>query len=400
MTCPEDPLWLRFTHDRVLQAATALTSESKRAALNLRIGRNLMRAWPTSQRTSASLFSVVRHLNAGTSDQLDPEEHIELAQLNGLAAEYAQTNGAVDEAVGYLRHALRLLSERCWEEHYDLSLRLHSQYAVCARLSGRYQAAQETFDTLVARATSSLDRARIAEKLTAHYVTTGDSERALQVAREALAELGLVLPETPDAVAHALAQEMAHVSALTREQDRTSLIQMPPLTDPRTQLQLKLLFMLFDPTILKNPPLHGLLTFRIIRISLDSGLHELTPLGCITACAYLLEQRQFRQAHELARLGLEVSQHLKQPGIACAVQFGAGITSHFSRPLREALVPLATAIQLGLDVGDFRHMSYASSHLMILHLSLGTPLAQVLDEVERLLNLIFRLGIDRARAVI
>src|SRR5262249_41919978 len=77
----------RFAHDRVQQAAYLLMEGREREAMHLRIGRALLRAVPTSA-LDETVCAIVDQFNRALS-QIDPREHVWLAELNYKAGRRA-----------------------------------------------------------------------------------------------------------------------------------------------------------------------------------------------------------------------------------------------------------------------------------------------------------------------
>jgi len=103
-TCPEG---FRFAHDRIREAAQALLQESARSQVHHRTGFALL------ERTSADelperALEIADHLNRARS-MLDPEQDVEAARINLVAAKQALRSGAADTAGRYLEQARSLL---------------------------------------------------------------------------------------------------------------------------------------------------------------------------------------------------------------------------------------------------------------------------------------------------
>nr|MDQ2642609.1 AAA family ATPase [Myxococcota bacterium] len=97
----------RFLHDRVQQAAYALTEPEKRAGVHLCIGRLLLGSGSEPTRIE-NLFEVTDHLNRGRALITDPTEKLGLSRLDLLAATRARNAAAPEAALRYLGVAREL----------------------------------------------------------------------------------------------------------------------------------------------------------------------------------------------------------------------------------------------------------------------------------------------------
>src|SRR5690606_29157034 len=114
---------LRFAHDRVQQAAYALTPEADRPALHLRVGRHLL-ARPSADEVTSEIFDIVGHFNRGLPLVDTWEERLSLARLNLRAAERAQGASAFDAAHTYYKTGADLLAADGWSRARELAFAL------------------------------------------------------------------------------------------------------------------------------------------------------------------------------------------------------------------------------------------------------------------------------------
>jgi serine/threonine protein kinase len=140
----------RFVHDRVQEAAYALIADERRAALHLRIGRQLLARTPPEKREKV-VFEIVNQLNRGAALITSRDEREQLAKLNLLAGKRAKHSTAYTAALKYLVDGARQLVEQCWEQQYELALALNLLRAECEFLTGALAAAEERLATLSRR---------------------------------------------------------------------------------------------------------------------------------------------------------------------------------------------------------------------------------------------------------
>ncbi|MDC0723771.1 ATP-binding protein [Nannocystis bainbridge] len=177
---------LKFTHDRVQQAAYSLTPEAERAGVHLRIGREL-RGPPGSDVAPERLFAVVNHLNAAAALIDDPQARFDLARLDLQAGRRAKQANAYASALVYLRAALGLLPADTWDAHFQLTFDLHRDLSECAYLCNENEAAEQLFAAALSRARGPLERAEIFTLQISLFYSVGRMQESLDVGQKALA---------------------------------------------------------------------------------------------------------------------------------------------------------------------------------------------------------------------
>ena len=113
----------RFVHDRVQEAAYALTPEASRAEAHLTIGRLLLAHSPLEKRDEA-IFEIVNQLNRGAPLITSQDERERLAELNLAAGNRAKASSAYASALTYFTAGTALLPEDAWERRQELAFAL------------------------------------------------------------------------------------------------------------------------------------------------------------------------------------------------------------------------------------------------------------------------------------
>src|SRR5207247_932695 len=180
----------RFVHDRVREAAYSLIADERRAALHLRIGRQLLAQTPPETREKA-IFEIVNQLNRGAALITSRDEREQLAELNLLAGKRAKRSTAYAPALKYLVDGERLLAEDCWERQYELAFALNLLRAECEFLTGALAAAEERLAALSRRAANLVDLAAVTCVRVPLYMTLAQSDRAVEVGLEYLQRVGI-----------------------------------------------------------------------------------------------------------------------------------------------------------------------------------------------------------------
>ena len=264
-----------FPHDRVQQAAYALSDPGERAELHLAVGRILLRRRDAGE--DIGLFDVVQALNAGRSALTEPDERARLRRLDLEAARIALGAAAYAPAHAFLSAALELLPGDAWEVDYAHALELHLEAASAAYLSHHRDTMRALVDVVLARARTELDKVAAHEVDINATFAAGELGPTLDRGLAVLRLLGVSLPAEPDQ-AQVIAGLGATQAALAESDDDT-IRALPLASDPESQAIARILGTLFAPAYFARPSLLPLLAFELVRGSLVRGLTPESSYG-------------------------------------------------------------------------------------------------------------------------
>lgn len=142
------PLY-RFTHDRIMEAATSLLPNENRDKLSLAIGQQLAKFVGSDENL---IFVAVDRLNSVPIRFLTERMTVVgLAELNLKAGKRAVRLSAFAPAAKYLRTGVELIEkdEMRWEEHYSLCLRIYNSAADVEFCFGSFAEAKRYADEVI-----------------------------------------------------------------------------------------------------------------------------------------------------------------------------------------------------------------------------------------------------------
>ncbi|HTD56800.1 MAG TPA: serine/threonine-protein kinase PknK, partial [Silvibacterium sp.] len=257
-----------FLHDRVQEAAYALTPESKRAAVHLRIGRLLL-SRTAPEEVEEKIFEVVNQLNRGAEliDSLEERERI--AELNLIAGKRAKSSTAYASALTYFVAGRALLAEESWEQRYTLTFALEFQRAECEFLTGDFAAAEERLWMLSRRAENLADSAVVARLQTDLYTALDQSDRAVGVSLEYLRRAGV--DWSPHPTNDEVRQEYQRIWQQLGSRPIEALVDLAPMTDPACRATLDILTVTEGPAFFTDQNLRCLVVARMVNLSLEHG---------------------------------------------------------------------------------------------------------------------------------
>jgi PAS domain S-box-containing protein len=372
----------KFLHDRVQEAAYSLIPEESRAEAHLRIGM-LLAAQTPPEKLEETIFEIVNQLNRGSHLITSIEELERVAELNLIAGRRAQTSTAYASALNYLVSGAALLPGDSWERQHDLTFELELHRAECEFLTGALAEAEQRLAGLSARATTTIERARVTCLQVDLYTTLDQATRAIAVGLDYLRHLRI--DWSPHPTEDEVRREYERIWSQLGSRTIESLIDLPLMSDAASLATLDVLTKLGPPAWHTDANLASLVICRAVNLSLEGG-------NCDGSCyAYAVLGRlagpkfgDYQAGLLFCRLGYElVEQHgLKRFQARIYLNFGSLVTP-WTRHVREGRDLLRRAFETANQIGDRTFAAYCCGHLNTNLLAAGDPLDEVQGEAER-----------------
>ncbi|PQP84143.1 hypothetical protein C0Q44_05980 [Paenibacillus sp. PCH8] len=256
-----------FLHVQVQQMVYQ-TADGKQSEWHLKIGRVLQRYspdWPNDV-----MFNAVDQLNLGMSE-MNEEEKLELGHFNFDAGTNAYYDKKLEEAKKYFEIGLDLVVEKGSEPDL-IACEIIFRLAVCEHIGGNTERAKALFDQLMNQKhkLNKIDRAML-YLYQIEMRTFDDSELAIQMGREALLELDLIVPNK---VSKGTVLKEALLTQITLNRMRNKLHLLPMNEDEDYMAMSRLIMGLSVALLIYNPQLYIVLCARFIRYGLKRGTNE------------------------------------------------------------------------------------------------------------------------------
>jgi len=388
---PEQPILLGFQHDRVQEASYALLPEDERPAVHLRIARLLEADRDDEDR----LFDLVDQLTRAI-DLLDARDRKNLVRYLLKAASRARHSAAHATALDLSRRAVGLLDADAWHHDPELATECTLAQATAAYSNADFSTLDESIDTVLAHGKDALARLRGIELRISARVHQNRPHEAISVARAALRELGVDLPETPGPADLCAALERTQAAIGTRTIE--ALGELAPLQDPLRAATGRLLTGIASASYVAAPALFPLTVLEQITL--------FAAHGATSATAYALTTFGIIQAGVVGNLDdtyacALASERLLERFEASEVEGRSRYVSHaYLRPWKEPLSQIWSGFpaiyQRCMDVGDVEYAAWAAMMRVIYGVFLGHPLGDSLADAERWTTAIAELGQDTA----
>ncbi len=373
---------LEFLHDKIRQAVYSLIPEDHKNALHLKIGYLLLTGTDPDA-VQNRIFTIVSHLNQGRGLITDPDQRLQLAKLNLAAGKKARDSAAYAQSLDYFIIGEQLLPDASWDENYDVLFALKQRRMECEYLRLNFSAAEEIFDVLQKRAATDEDLAGAFNQKMIMLASLARHDEALSIGLAGLKRLGIRLPGRAGGAD--VLKCMLMLKLKMRGKNAEDLMGMPPITDGRLLMILKMLSNLSFSAFLCKPYLAFVLTLKIFELTLKHGNSALSPFGYLTygvsLCAIF---KDYPAGMRFGKLALSANERYGTPEMTAKLYlyFGAGISVWVS-PVCQAVSYNRQGIRSALDTGDINYAIYHIQSLVINLMVSGTGLTEIERECTR-----------------
>ncbi len=378
----------RFLHDRVQQAAYSLIPDREKQAIHLTIGLKLQQN-DTEIDSHEKLFDIVGHLNRSTELITHPSSRELLAQSNLRAGKKARNSTAYTAASIYFQTGIELLSSKCWETQYQLSLDLHIAAAEAAYLEGNLELMEQISMVVLGSAQTILDKVEIYRIQIAALTANGKMLEAIFVGINALAQLGIELPTTPDEAKTGKALRVLAEQLQGKEIE--DLLDLPvinvdgdsPLEHLQASVTLRLLADLCAPIFIAMPGLCPILSSAMVSLSLRFGNTPVSSIGYVNHGTVLIAFfGDIETGCRFGKLAFALAERMNVREFHSRTSFlFATWIQHLTETISVTRPNLKYAYVAGMESGDFITVSYGISCYFDANLISGVELSTWAAEI-------------------
>jgi predicted ATPase/signal transduction histidine kinase len=368
----------KFLHDRIQQAAYSLIPEEQRAGVHLRIGRMLL-ARMTADQLADHLFDVANQLNRGAERLIDRDERVRVATIDLRAGRKAKASAAYVSAGAYFAAGLTLLDQPDWGIQHELIFSLTLELAECELLGGGMERAAQLIEELLQRAASDVEFADASCLKINLHVLTGEHPVAIDSALGCLRLFGIDLPAHPT-----LEQVRAEYETVWRTLNGRpieSLINLPLMTDPKTQAAMQVLSALAGPATFTDFQLFCLLACRMVNVSIRHGIsgaaaYAYACLGSVLGANF----HRYREGYRLGRLACDLVEKHGFTAYDTKVSHAMGLAAFWTQPLTSVIELRRATTRSATERGDLTFACYGMHQSITYLLTRNDPLDAVWRE--------------------
>jgi predicted ATPase/class 3 adenylate cyclase len=365
----------RFTHDRLQQAAYAMTPAAERPRLHDHIGRLIMER-STPQQREERLFEIVGHLNLAAAVVASSDQRATLAQLNLRAGQKARGSNAYEAALSHFTAGLELV-EAGFDPRlrHELSVgRIEAMY-----LCGRFEEAERLAEELLARTEFPLEKVEVLEQLVLAHTTRLQYRKAIETAVRALALLGENIPGRPSQLQ--VLAELARTKLALVAKQPDDMLALPRMTNPQKLAAMRILMLATAPAYFEDQNLLPLLALRMVRLSARYGNAAHSAYGYVmyglVHCGVLNDMPGGLAYGQLALKAIELFDARDIRGRISMVL--GGFILHWNGRLSDTLPHFSDGANASLEAGDLEFHGYNRYAFASYAFMSGTPLDKVAD---------------------
>ena len=376
-----------FTHDRVREATYSLILTDTKEQLHYRIG-HLALALAQTTENAEDIFFIANQLNAAEDLIKDPDERLQLAEINLKAGIKAKAAAAFDAAVIYFQHGLELLPINAWHTYYTLAYGLYMEQMACRYHIRDFGEAKQLFKTLLTNAHDDIDRANAYITMILLYTTTRPPKDALDMGCAALKLFGIQMQTNVGPVK--VLWELIKAKRKLKKLAMTDILELPVATDPVRMIHQKLMFSMGVPAYYYNPNLFAYIVLKGVQEVLRNGLFPHSA-ATFMATATMIENLlgDYSWGYEMGKLALMLNEKLGNHQVSSLVHHNfAFMIQHWNSHARQDLLFYRKAYQLSMDNGNFSFAGHSVNASTLCRIFIGEPLGSVLKENERYKGLI------------
>lgn len=375
----------KFSHDRVQQAAIAVSSQQQKVGLQRFVGLKLLQYAEQHDSLENYLFTILELLNPLASELPDLVQQT-LIKLNVQAAEKANLATAFANALEFLATAKALLPSDTWQQDYELSLQVYRDYAETLYLAGQYQQTEEFYHDHVDALPNRAAKAALAMVVIEMMQTQMRFAEAIQLSEFALALFDVHIPEQEQQAHGLLVDEFARVDGNIQALESGQMLDLPVIDDNTILLILKLYESTLNPLYLSGRQFtYCLVATRMTALTLEHGQCDITS---IVIRSFMMTrarmQRPYLECYRMGRLACQFADKYDNRYYSSAVYqvYSSGYQT-WVEPLENSFASLKRNLDWGFAGINPVYGGYSALFLGINLMVKGLPLSQVKEELER-----------------
>ncbi|WP_437978809.1 AAA family ATPase [Sorangium sp. So ce295] len=369
----------RFLHDRVQQASYERVAPEQRALAHMEIGRRLWALHRTEGGTPQQLLELVRHLNLGSSRASSVEERVALARLNLEAARAAKAASSHRLLASLAETAQALLGDGAWQTEPELTAQLALERLEAAFLLREFDDVETRSVRLLATPLPAPIRLSVQELRVRACQVAGEFTRGVEHGLTALAEQGIVLPDTDEARLTALLEESVELDRWF-EGDPDAFDRMP--SDPSVEqvlIDALMMQLMVCAGIGGQPMLSTLAMVRgVQRVRQRGMITPISPFNIVCfANAWSITTGMYRRSASWVWPGVRAAERVASPLLAECLCYQA-MYMGYSLPADEMGPVLERSVTTGLKLGSFQGTSWGLvDDLSFYRVWRGQPVGQI-----------------------
>ncbi len=400
----------RFHHDRIQEAAYSMIPEDEKEAMHYLIGTNVLKR-TGAENLNEKIFYIVDQLNRGIRLVSGTDEEMMLVKLNLQAAQKSKKSTAYASASSYLKTAMGLLPEYCWQSHYELTYSIYREALECEYLNLNFGEAERIFDIVAGNVKSNIDKANVHTLMIILYTTQGNYDDAVRIGIEGMKMLGINLPsKISDARVGLELLKLRIKFGRKKIEDLIDMQYIPMPNNAEEWQKTVLAYMNLHPSkkmenpeialmemisyaylaihtgtvaFYANPNLFAFIAINGVYRLLDYDVNfEYSPFAYIAMGSIVGSSLGFYQhGHRFGLAALKTNEKIADTKNRCRIEFAFPMfIQHWKKHARSDLNYFRSAYKNGIENGDLLFSGHSVNLIGMTRLMLGDNIDDILEE--------------------
>jgi signal transduction histidine kinase len=373
-----------FLHDRIQEAAYALTREGQRASAHLRIGRVLLASLSADQ-FAEHQFDVASQLNRGAGLLINRDEKVQVAAIDLRVGRKAKGSAAYASARVYFAAGIALLDESNWSTDYELTFNLWLERVECELACVNTENAEQLIAEVLPRAASKVDEAAVYRLKVQLQIMKSEHQQAVATALTCLRGFGIDMPAHP--IEEQVQSDYEALWQTLNARSIESLIDLPLMTNPELQAAMQMLSVLIPCAYFTDQRLFRLQICRMVTISLQHGVSTDSATGYAYFGIVLgTVLHRYREGYLFAKLACDLLDKYGFIANRGTVYATFGTVAAWTQPIATVIDFYRVGIPAAIETGNLLQACFGLQLSVTHRLIRGDPLDLVWRESERALD--------------
>ncbi|MEP6465565.1 MAG: adenylate/guanylate cyclase domain-containing protein, partial [Parafilimonas sp.] len=296
----------------------------------------------------------------------------------GLEAKRA---AAFEQAHNYFSSAIDLLHNDYWKQHYDFVLNLYYEATEGALLSGKTEEAEKLLAVSTKRAKTLKDSIKAHEIKLNHLSENHQFPETIAHLLQVLKEIGFPVKRNPGKLT--ILKEYAVVKWHLKNKKISDIPSLPLMNDEKALIFLRLTVNSLASIFGAAPDILPLVIFKQVQLSLKYGNSVYAPFAyCFYGFALCVFVGDLEKGYAFGKMSLQLTDQLHADVVKCKVMVSFyGFLSYWADSLRNSVLPLREAYEIGRKTGDYLYAAFALSFNTSIRLHSGDNLIELLDNM-------------------
>jgi len=330
------------------------------------------------------VFDYIEHMNASSHCFIEVLQQPLLVECNQIAGQKALEANAYLNSLHYFNMAERFLNEDHWSSQYQISFSIGLSKTMVFYLTQEYHKVNDFFLQLTEQANNVIDLAKIYKIQILSLIAQNDMQAAFALGNNILHEMNIDLPP-----AETIAEIYLTITEYYQETEIENLNELPQLKNEIHILAVDILNTIQTPAYLIAPVEYMKVIFTSLKLCFKYGVGVYSGNAFVSHALLLCGvYSEFTQGLKFAHLASSLNDKYPSDFQKTLITFSVNVSvNHWNEHINKSLVPLKQNFYLGLECGNIEYAFHSILFYCFHNLLSGVPLDKVNAEFNKYIKL-------------